>query len=74
MTSALIGDSDDDDSAAMANTEPLVPIWTRVTPAVAAAIARAAHEQKRKRADVVRLLLEPAVEQELGLKPQRRAR
>jgi hypothetical protein len=56
------------------NTEHLVQVWTRVRPAVAAAIARAAHEKKRKRADVVRLLLEPAVERELGLKPQRRAR
>jgi hypothetical protein len=54
--------------------EPLVPIWTRVRPAVAAAIDRAADEQQRKRADIVRLLLEPIVEQELGLKPQRRSR
>jgi hypothetical protein len=50
--------------------EPLVRIWTRVRPAVAAAIDRASHERQRKRSDIVRLLLEPAVEQELGLRPQ----
>jgi hypothetical protein len=63
MTSAV--------DAARAAQEPLVPIWTRVRPAVAAAIARASHDQRRKRSDIVRLLLEPAVEQELGLAPPR---
>jgi hypothetical protein len=52
------------------NREPLVPIWTRVRPAVAAAIDRASRDRQRKRSDIVRLLLEPAVEQELGLGPQ----
>jgi hypothetical protein len=52
------------------DAEPLVQVSTRVRPAVAAAIERASQQQRRKRSDIVRLLLEPAVEQELGLAPR----